>query len=341
MVRYAKAEMLIELILELRGSFVGLSIDEIGERFSVSRRTAERMRDTVRALFPELEERVMDDRIKRWRLPGHRAQGLIRWRAEELAALDTAADFAGVAGRSEHADSLRSLAEKIRSLIDRPTAHRLEPDVEALTEAEGLAARPGPSPRVAPGVIEALRDGILACRCVRLDYRRSRTGERVERTVHPYGFLYGNRHYLVAYTPSGKHFRIVQLTGIDRVEILPEYFERREDFDLRAYAARSFGVFQEEPFDVVWRFAPEAAAGARTYLFHPTQELEEQPDGSLIVRFHAGGLQEMAFHAFTWGGLLEVLAPKELREMLRGMADEVAGVHADAVEGTAPRRADP
>jgi hypothetical protein len=26
---------------------------------------------------------------------------------------------------------------------------------------------------------------------------------------------------------------------------------------------------------------------------------EEQEDGSLIVRFQAGGLQEMAFHAFT------------------------------------------
>jgi predicted DNA-binding transcriptional regulator YafY len=338
--RYEKAEALIELILQLQSSYVGLSIDDISDRFGVSRRTAERMRNTVRVLFPELEERVMDDRIKRWRLPSRRAQGLIRWRAEELAALDTATEFAGVAGRSEHAALLRSLTDKIRSLIDSPTAHRLEPDVEALTEAEGLAARPGPSSRVTPGVIEALREGILACRCVRLDYRRSRTGERVERAVHPYGFLYGNRHYLVAYTPEGDHFRIAQLTGIDRVELLPEYFERREDFDLRAFAARSFGVFQEEPFNVVWRFAPEATAGARTYVFHPTQEFEEQEDGSLIVRFQAGGLQEMAFHAFTWGGLLEVLEPKELRELLREMAEEVAGVHAGASNGVVPSRTD-
>ena len=329
MARYAKAELLIELILELQGSLVGLSMDQISKRFGVSRRTAERMRDAVRALFPDLEERVLEDRIKRWRLPRQRGQSLVRWRAEELAALDVAAEFAEEAGRLEHAALIQGVARKIRALIDPATGHRLEPDVEALTEAEGLAQRPGPGARVAPGVIEALREAILACRTVKLDYHRSRTGQRVERVVHPYGFLYGNRHYLVAFPRCGEHFRIIQLAGIDRVELLPEHFERREDFDLRAFAARSFGTFQEEPFDVVWRFAPAAVATARTYVFHPNQELEDRDDGSLVVRFRSGGLQEMAFHAFTWGGLLEVLEPKELRELLTDVAEEVRTVHAE------------
>ena len=256
-------------------------------------------------------------------------RGLVRWQAEELAALDTAAEFAAGADRSEQAALLRSLASKIRALLDPPTARRLEPDLEAVTEAEGLAVRPGPHPRVAPGVIEALREAIPACRCVKLYYRCSRTGQPVDRVVHPYGFLYGNRHYLVAFPVWGEHFRIVQLTGIERVELLPEHFERRDDFDLRAFANRSFGAFQEEPCDVVWRFAPTAAATARTYVFHPTQELEDRDDGSLVVRFRAGGLQEMAFHAFTWGGLLEVLKPKELRTLVRDITEEVRTVHAE------------
>ena len=117
--------------------------------------------------------------------------------------------------------------------------------------------------------------------------------------------------------------------SIERVELLPEQFERREDFDLRAFAARSFGAFQEEPCDVVWRFAPAAVSTARSYVFHPTQELEERDDGSLVVRFRAGGLKEMAFHAFTWGGLLEVLEPKELRTLVRDIAEEVRSIHAE------------
>jgi predicted DNA-binding transcriptional regulator YafY len=212
---------------------------------------------------------------------------------------------------------------------ESPTALVLEPGLEAITEAEGLAVRPGPQPRVAPGVIEALREATSARRCAKLYYHCSRTGQPIDRVVHPYGFLYGNRHYLVAFPVWGENFRIIQLTGIDRVDVLPEHFERREDFDLRAFAARSFGAFQEEPCNVVWRFAPAAVPTARTYVFHPTQELEERDDGSLVVRFRAGGLQEMAFHAFTWGGLLEVLEPKELRELVRDIADEVRTVHAE------------
>jgi len=256
-------------------------------------------------------------------------RGLVRWQADELAALDAAAEFAAGADRSEQAALLRKLSGKIRALIDPPTARRIQPDLEAVTEAEGLAARPGPRPRLAPGVIETLREAIPACRCVKLHTRCPRTGQPADRVVHPYGFLFGNRHYLVAFPRQGEHFRIVQLTGIDRVELLPEHFERREDFDLRAFAARSFGAFQDEPCQVVWRFAPEAAATARATVFHPTQEVEERDDGSLVVRFRAGGLQEMAFHAFTWGGLLDVLEPKELRTLVRDIAEEVRAVHSD------------
>jgi hypothetical protein len=57
---------------------------------------------------------------------------------------------------------------------------------------------------------------------------------------------------------------------------------------LRAFCERSFGGFQEKPFNAVWRFSPNAAAGTNTFLFHPIQKLGDQPDGSLIV-FKAGG----------------------------------------------------
>jgi predicted DNA-binding transcriptional regulator YafY len=69
---------------------------------------------------------------------------------------------------------------------------------------------------------------------------------------------------------------------------------------------------------VVWRFAPEAAARAAGFLFHPTQRLEPQPDGSLVVRFHAAGWLEMAWHLYQWGDKIEVLAPEGLRKLVEG-----------------------
>lgn len=86
------------------------------------------------------------------------------------------------------------------------------------------------------------------------------------------------------------------------------------------FAARSFGVWQDPAQfgEVVWRFAPEAAEHAAGFRFHPSQRLEEQPDGSLIARFNAAGWLEMAWHLYQWGDKVEVLAPEGLRTMIEG-----------------------
>src|SRR5690606_31764098 len=164
-----------------------------------------------------------------------------------------------------------------------------------------------------------LRHAIMACRKVRLHYRARGTGRLSRQLVCPYGFLYGNRHYLVAHSHSDRvrDYRLFSLANIEKAEIIDSSFRRREDLSLQNFAARSFGVFQERPFDGVWRFSPKAAAGARQFVFHPTQTIEDQPDGSLIVRFRAGGALEMSWHLFTWGGEVEVLEPKRLRDMLK------------------------
>jgi predicted DNA-binding transcriptional regulator YafY len=44
--------------------------------------------------------------------------------------------------------------------------------------------------------------------------------------------------------------------------------------------------------------------------------VEDQPDGSLIVRFSASGHLEMCWHLYVWGDQVEVLAPERLRDMV-------------------------
>jgi predicted DNA-binding transcriptional regulator YafY len=114
-----------------------------------------------------------------------------------------------------------------------------------------------------------------------------------------------------------RDFRNFALSNIERVEVLDRTFTRRPDFSLRDYAQRSFGVFQEPAVDVVLKFTPKAAIDARDFVFHPTQTLDPQPDGSLIVRFRAGGLTEMCWHLFTWQGQVEIVKPRRLAALFR------------------------
>src|SRR3546814_382704 len=178
--------------------------------------------------------------------------------------------------------------------------------------------RPGPRPRVRPAVVEELREAVKACRKVRIGYRNRRTGRVNDRLVHPYGFLHGHRNYLVGWheNPKANNMVLFSLPGIESADILPDTFVRDPGFDLGAFAARAFGLFQEEPYDVVWRFAPEAAADAAEFVFHPSQSMEQCADGSLIVRFRAGGDLEMAWHLYSWGDKVEVPEPPRLAAMV-------------------------
>lgn len=320
--RYEKAETILRIALDMQGSAGGLSLEDIRKNYSdevLSRRTAERLRDAVERLFPQLNQVNPGEVPKRWRLPGGSTATLATITADELADLATAVSLLRRENMHAQADGIERAVSKIRALLKRPVIMRIEPDLEALTEAEGLAMRPAPRPKIDLAIVAELRQAILSAKKVRLHYLYRGSGKRGFSTVHPYGFLYGMRHYLVAWSESdqARDFRSFALSNIERVELLDRTFTRKRGFSLQAYAERSFGVFQEKPFDVVWRFSPKAAADARQFLFHSTQIFEDQPDGALIVRFRAGGALEMCWHLFTWSGEVEVIKPERLRAMLK------------------------
>lgn len=317
--RYEKADNLLQLALEMQAARGGLSLAEIEARFGVGRRTAMRMRDAVLRNFPQAEEVATDERAKRWRIPAGTLDRLVNFTAEELAALEGAARAMEHDNREDVAATLATLAAKLKALMKPEVARKVEPDLEALLEAEGLAMRPGPRPRIKVMVVEDLREAIKACRKVRLRYR-NRAGRINDRLVHPYGFLHGHRHYLAAWHehPKANEVALFSLPNIEAVTLAEGSFVRDPGFDLQAFAARSFGLFQGQPFETAWRFAPEAARDAADFVFHPGQVLEPQPDGSLIVRFTAAGDLEMAWHLYAWGDKVEVLKPERLADMVHG-----------------------
>jgi predicted DNA-binding transcriptional regulator YafY len=316
--RHEKADNLLQLALEMQAARGGLSLDDIEERFEVGRRTAQRMRDAVLRVFPHADEVLTDERKKRWRLPKGTLDRLVGVTADELGDLEVAINLLKRDNLQDQAASLESVLAKLRAVMSPNVANRIETDLDALLEAEGLAMRPGPKPRSRTMVLEDLRDAVKACCKVEIQYRNRITRRINKRIVHPYGFLYGHRHYLIAYNQvkGAQGYRMFSLPNIERVVPQNEYFERDEEFSLEEFSQRSFGVFQEEPFRVAWRFSPRAADDAEDFLFHPQQVTEKQKDGSIIVRFMAGGALEMCWHLYAWGEDVEVLEPAELREMV-------------------------
>ena len=64
--RYSRVSDILDLIIFMLSRFNGVSLNEIQERYNISRRTAERMRDAVLVSFSQVDEIETDDRCKRW-----------------------------------------------------------------------------------------------------------------------------------------------------------------------------------------------------------------------------------------------------------------------------------
>ncbi len=309
---YKKMQDLSDLELWMQSTEDGVSIQDIMDKYDVSKRTAIRMKDMIQARYPQIQKIAGPHNLKRWSLPKGSSSGYINFTLNEITALQNAIKLAHDRSPND-VGFLETVLCKIKAAMSKDAVNRVEPDAEVLLEAEGYVFRPGPKIKINKDFVEKLRLAILACKRIRIKYKSSH--EKGWREVEPYGFLYGNKHYLIAWYAKKEamcHFNLNNITDID---VLDEYFERRSDFSLQDFSEQSFGVYQEEPFDVEWLFDKEVAAEAEKYVFHPKQTSEKNPDGTLTVRFHAGGAREMDWHLYTWGEHVKVVSPENFEEL--------------------------
>ena len=173
-------------------------------------------------------------------------------------------------------------------------------------------------------LVSAIRQAILECHQIQIKYYNQSTDKISINTLNPYGFLYGeHNHYLVAHHADGYYGNEVHnfiLSNIKEVKILESIIVNIPDFSLQKYAEESFGAYHEEPFDVEWLFDKEVAKDAEQYIFHPTQAMIKNPDGTNTwkdtLNFDTTNPKLMTYHSakglqFQTVFLLAVTQPTE------------------------------
>ena len=305
---YNKTQTLNDLILWMQDADEGVSLKDIMEKYGVSLRTAIRMKDSIAEKYTQLKEISGQYNTKRWSLPKGTGREMISFSMEEIHALQNAVKLMSTKNMID-SQYIETALHKIKALIGKDAINRIEPDAEALLEAEGYAFRPGPKIIINATNLKQLRHAIIACHRIRIKYDSEHNKDW--REIFPYGFLYGNKHYLIAWDPSKRKMCHFNLNKIKEIEVLKSYFKRDPHFSLKEFSEQAFGVYQEKPFDVEWLFDAEVADSAAQYTFHPKQEAIRNPDGTLTVKFRAGGAREMDWHLYTWGGHVKVIKPED------------------------------
>lgn len=319
MARFERTEDLLRLAMMMQTTSSGLSLYDIQEEFKVSRRTAERMRDSVVRLFPQIETFDGTDKIRRWKIPSNMTN-LVSFTAEEVVELENLRKKLASEGNNQHSERINFLVNKIK-VLNQKNLHKIETDIEALLEAEGYAVRQYPRFKVEKETLEVIRGAIKSFKKLQIQYL-PKDKEQSDCIVYPYGLLYGEKHYLVAFSEPRQAMRLYNTARILDIKIIDEYYEKDENFSLTEYANNSFSIFQEDPYGVKLRFSKEVAHDVKNYHFHPTQQIEEEDDGSVTVKFTAGGSLSICWHVFRWGKFVEILEPMELKEIYLNLLQE-------------------
>jgi predicted DNA-binding transcriptional regulator YafY len=174
-----------------------------------------------------------------------------------------------------------------------------------------------------------LHHAIAGSKRVWMRYYTASRDERTERVVHPYHLsnVRGD-WYLIAYDELRQGVRNFAVGRIEEWIVHSETFKRDPGFSVGKYMASGFQAeYGGEIVDVIIRFAPQAARYVREKRWHDTQEIQEQGDGGLVLKFQTSGLGEVKRWVLQYGGEAEVIAPENLRVACRTEISVMAGIY--------------
>lgn len=64
--RYSRITDVLQILYMMMAEPSGITLENICDEFNVSRRTAERMRDSIINIFPQVSVLNEDEKVKRW-----------------------------------------------------------------------------------------------------------------------------------------------------------------------------------------------------------------------------------------------------------------------------------
>lgn len=302
--RYTKLQNILKLITTMQARSYGITLNDIQKEAEVSRRTAERLRDVLLSELPIDELENFHGKEKHW---GFRRSGylkeIISFSKEEIAELENIKNAITVDNQKE---TLTEIITKIRALSGKNVA-QIEDAIEILLKTEGVAVSQNPNYKIDVKSLELIRQSIKENRRIKCKY------DGRDKILSPYGIVYGENVFLIAVEGDWENPYVYRLHRISDIELTCEKFDKG-DFDIKKYANRSFGVYQNEEIKVELLFSPAVAEDVLNFNFHPTQKVRQNDDGTVTVKFRASGDLQILWHVFKWGEDVKIISPNSLRK---------------------------
>jgi len=186
-------------------------------------------------------------------------------------------------------------------------------------------AEPGAHAAAARGKeIGQLLDATLQHRKAVMRYHSFSSDREKEYTIDPYRVVFAQGAlYVVAFVPEYGQTRTFALERIKSLSITEERFEPQEGEE--PAFAHSLGVHDGPPERVEIAFEPRIARYVRERVWHASQEVQDRPDGTLLLTLHVSDDFALRSWILGFGPLARVVSPPQLVAKVREELERARG----------------
>jgi len=248
----------------------------------------------------------------------------------EALALLTLADGVGGSEQIAMTEPAVKAVEKIRAQLP-PRVLRELGDVNRLMDVHLPAS--GPAAESIKDVFGRVQWSLRNRRVLRCRYE-SLNAETDDGyfLLHPYALSFDQRAWYVVGHHSGRgEIRRLKLNRFLAVTLTDEPYTIPENFSIAEFRGNAWRMIRgESTYNVAICFDATVADTVSDTNWHPTQDIEDHPDGSITFRCTVDGLDEIVWWVLGYGPHAVVKEPRELVDRI-----------AELVKATAERYAQP
>ena len=310
-----------KLIRMLSARRYGLTVREMAREMNVGDRTIRRDLNLFRSVGLRLEDTTGDRGCKTWQIVDEPGTPALTFNLDEAAALYMGRQFLEPLAGTPFWSAAQRAWGKVRASLGKSVADYLDrfPKMFHCTRF-GQADYAGKA-----GILDDLTLAIEDHHAVHLTYRSQRATEPATRDVYPLGLV---RHrdalYLIAAVPGQERLKTYKLDRIEAAEVSAFVHRLYRDFDIEAFLAGSFGIYDgDDDIHVAVRFLPAAARYVSESRRHESQEETRNRDGSLTVRYRLSNTVEFKSWVLSFGASAIVLEPESLRAEIAAELEKI------------------
>ena len=209
-----------------------------------------------------------------------------------------------------HENTVKSAISKVMATLPRATRQSLEANLKKINIENRNAIN-------ADGLLDQLYQAILNTKQLRINYYSYNKNSISERDIDPYALTFrGHTWHLVAFCHIQNEILLFKINCIKTLDYTGKVFSYPTNFSLKEYIGNSWQSMRGKETEVMVKFDARIAPLIKEVNWHPTQYIENLPDGSIIYTVTVAGTEEIRSWILSYGDEAEVLFPESLRAEL-------------------------